>query len=186
MQRRNITIPPLIYACFKGAKPDVMMMQPKSVEVEVTDDNKQPVWRGARVETLLVGGKGRFVAMIDGEDGKPDEEFLETYTSMLLDKEWRKMPKKEGKGGKAGKATKKPTANPTVDFTESPTAIPTVDFTESPTASAKAASSNGRPTRMFSKTVPEATCVRGNPAESLSRDARRGSVRWQVRRPRWP
>ena len=33
-----VTIPPLIYACFKGTKPDVMMMQPKSVEVEVTDE----------------------------------------------------------------------------------------------------------------------------------------------------
>ena len=51
----------------------------------------------AKVLELLSGGKGRFTVMVDGADGKPDEEFVEIFTSPLLDKEWRKLPKKESK-----------------------------------------------------------------------------------------
>jgi hypothetical protein len=47
------------------------------------------------VRRTRFAGKGCFKAMIDGVDGKPDEEFVEMFTTPLLEKEWRKIPKKE-------------------------------------------------------------------------------------------
>ena len=67
------------------------------VEVEVAEKELSIEWRGAKVLELLPGGKGRFVVMVDGVDGLPDEDFIEVFTTPLLDKEWRKMPKKEVK-----------------------------------------------------------------------------------------
>ena len=67
------------------------------VEVEVAEKDRPIEWRGARVLELLPGGKGRFVVMVDGVDGAPDEDFIEIFTSPLIDREWRKMPKKEVK-----------------------------------------------------------------------------------------
>lgn len=67
------------------------------IEVEVRESDKDATveWRGAKVLELLAGGNGRFTAMVDGTDGLPDEEFIEIFTSPLLDKEWRKVAKKE-------------------------------------------------------------------------------------------
>ena len=33
----------------------------------------------AKVIELLKGGKGRFAVMVDGADGLPDEDFIETF-----------------------------------------------------------------------------------------------------------
>ena len=67
------------------------------VEVEVNSEEEKGKieWRGAKVLELLPGGKGRFRVMVDAPNGEPDEEFIETFTSPLMGKEWRKIPKKE-------------------------------------------------------------------------------------------
>jgi len=71
------------------------------VEVEVEEVKGQIEWRLASVLQLLDGGKGRFLVMVDGADGEPDEDFIEVFTAPLVGKEWRKLPPMEKKAKEA-------------------------------------------------------------------------------------
>ena len=61
-----------------------------AIEIEGEAEATGVEWRGAEVRRLLPGGKGRFVACVNGPDGEPDEDFKEVFTAPQKDKEWRK------------------------------------------------------------------------------------------------
>ena len=74
------------------------------IEVEVEEVKGQVEWRSAKVIELLKGGKGRFAVIVDGADGQPDEDFIETFASPLEGKEWRKVVKADKQKKAAEKA----------------------------------------------------------------------------------